>query len=98
MGSDPDNHVLTLEALPYRWHWRKYLPERHGQLFRVVVWGMADRAEPAAFPIPLQLIGAPPKPMRNACIVEFSDGWRCVTSRNALRRLGPRPVRPRRGR
>jgi hypothetical protein len=23
----------------YRWHWRKRLPERHGQLFRVLVRG-----------------------------------------------------------
>jgi hypothetical protein len=23
----------------YRWHWRKRLPERHGQLFRLLIRG-----------------------------------------------------------
>jgi hypothetical protein len=48
----------------YRWHWRARLPERHGELLRVLVRGSL-----------------------NSCLVEFiADGWRCVTSRHALRR------------
>ena len=48
----------------YRWHWRARLPERHGQLFRVLARGKL-----------------------NACCIEFlSDGWRVITSRNALRK------------
>jgi len=27
------------DAQPYRWHWRSRLPERHGQLCRVLVRG-----------------------------------------------------------
>jgi hypothetical protein len=23
----------------------------------------------------------------NSCLIEFMDGWRCVTSRNALRKI-----------
>jgi hypothetical protein len=52
-----------LVAVIYRWRWRKRLPERHGQLFRVLVRGKL-----------------------NACLIEFEDGARYVTSRNALRR------------
>lgn len=49
----------------YRWHWRKRLPDRHGQVFRVLARGAL-----------------------NSCLIEFlSDGWRVVTSRNALRRV-----------
>jgi hypothetical protein len=48
---------------PYRWHWRARLPERHGQLLRVVARGAL-----------------------NSCMVEFQDGFRAITSRNALRR------------
>lgn len=50
----------------YRWHWKKRLPERRGELFRVIVRGAS----------------------MNSCLIEFlSDGWRVVTSRNALRRM-----------
>ena len=48
----------------YRWHWCTRLPERRGQLLRLIVSGRM-----------------------NSCLVEFiDDGWRVVTSRNALRR------------
>ncbi len=47
----------------YRWHWRKRLPERHGQLFRVICRGTM-----------------------NSCLIEFEDGFRSITSRNALRK------------
>ena len=48
----------------YRWHWRKRMPERFGQLFRLLARGTM-----------------------NSCLIEFlSDGWRVVTSRNALRK------------
>ena len=47
----------------YRWHWRKRLPERHGQPFRVICRGTM-----------------------NSCLIEFEDGFRSVTSRNALRK------------
>lgn len=51
----------------YRWHWKARMPERHGQLFRVLVRGKL-----------------------NSCLVEFiNDGWRMVTSRNALRKDKP---------
>jgi hypothetical protein len=53
------------DAPLYRWHWRKRLPDRHGQVFRVLCRGAL-----------------------NSCLIEFvSDGWRVVTSRNALRRV-----------
>lgn len=49
----------------YRWYWRARLPERHGQVFRVLCRGKL-----------------------NSCLIEFvEDGWRVVTSRNALRRI-----------
>jgi hypothetical protein len=48
----------------YRWLWRKRLPERYGQTFRVICRGAM-----------------------NSCLIEFDDGWRCVTSRNALRKI-----------
>lgn len=49
----------------YRWHWRRRMPERHGQLFRLLVRGRS----------------------MNSCLIEFvSDGWRMVTSGNALRK------------
>jgi hypothetical protein len=48
---------------PYRWHWRARLPERRGQLFRVLARGSL-----------------------NSCLIEFQDGTRIITSRNALRR------------
>lgn len=47
----------------YRWFWKARLPERRGQLFRVLVRGKL-----------------------NSCLIEFEDGWRVVTSRNALRK------------
>lgn len=55
----------SLEPKPaiYRWCWRKRLPERHGQLFRVICRGTM-----------------------NSCLIEFEDGFRSVTSRNALRK------------
>jgi hypothetical protein len=50
----------------YRWHSRTRLPERHGQLVRLICTGRL-----------------------NSCLVEFvSDGWRVVTSRYAIRRVG----------
>ena len=49
----------------YRWHWRARLPERRGELFRVLCRGKM-----------------------NSCMIEFlSDGWRVITSRNALRKV-----------
>lgn len=52
----------------YRWHWRARLPERHGEVFRLIVRGAS----------------------MNSCLIEFlSDGWRVVTSRNALRKVKP---------
>lgn len=48
----------------YRWHWRTRLPERRGQVFRVVCRGAM-----------------------NGALIEFADGFRAVTSRNALRRV-----------
>jgi hypothetical protein len=47
----------------YRWRWKARLPERHGQLLRVLARGKL-----------------------NSCLIEFEDGWRVVTSRNALRK------------
>ena len=47
----------------YRWFWKARLPERRGQLFRVLIRGKL-----------------------NSCLIEFEDGWRVVTSRNALRK------------
>jgi hypothetical protein len=73
----------------YRWHWRAWLPERHGQLFRLVATAAkGSRAEPPAFPIPLAVLADEPlKPMRNARLIEFlSDGRRYTTSGNALRK------------
>jgi len=55
---DPDTAQL------YRWRWKARLPERRGELFRVLARGKM-----------------------NSCLIEFlSDGWRVVTSRNALRK------------
>lgn len=59
----------TPALLIYRWRWRKRLPDRHGQVFRVVCRGAL-----------------------NSCLVKFEDGFRAVTSRNALRRQGDVPV------
>lgn len=57
------NRVTKPEQL-YRWSWRVKLPDRHGQLFRVLCRGTM-----------------------NSCSIEFlSDGWRCVTSHNGLRK------------
>lgn len=37
-GGEPADPSDQPEQL-YRWHWRKRLPERHGQLFRVLARG-----------------------------------------------------------
>lgn len=58
-AADPNQ---TTDQL-YRWFWKARLPERRGQLFRVLARGRL-----------------------NSCLIEFEDGWRCVTSRNALRK------------
>lgn len=52
-----------MAPLLYRWHWRARLPERRGQLFRLLATGRL-----------------------NSCLIEFEDGWRVITSRNALRK------------
>ena len=60
MADEPmDDQITQL----YRWFWKARLPERRGQLFRVLVRGKL-----------------------NSCLIEFEDGWRVVTSRNALRK------------
>lgn len=49
----------------YRWYWKAKLPDRRGEVFRVIARGTM-----------------------NSALIEFvRDGWRCVTSRNALRRI-----------
>jgi hypothetical protein len=49
----------------YRWHWRARMPERRGELYRLICRGDT----------------------MNSCLIEFvSDGWRVITSRNALRK------------
>lgn len=70
MDASADGNVLPLidhgdDHHPrYRWHWRARLPERRGQVFRVVCRGTL-----------------------NSALIEFTDGFRAVTSRNALRRV-----------
>jgi hypothetical protein len=55
--------VSTSEQF-YRWYWRAKLPERRGQLFRLICRGSL-----------------------NSCLIEFlSDGYRVVSSPNALRK------------
>lgn len=76
-----------MSATLYRWHWRVRLPERHGELFRVLA-----TAPRVTLPVYFENwlvrdVSAGLKPIVNACLIEFlSDGWRVVTSRNALRR------------
>jgi hypothetical protein len=48
----------------YRWFWKAKLPDRRGQIFRVLARGKM-----------------------NSCLIEFDDGWRVITSRNALRKV-----------
>ncbi len=60
-----DRTGIEMSEQLYRWHWRTRMPERHGQVFRLLIRGRT----------------------MNACLIEFlDDGWRVITSRNALRK------------
>jgi hypothetical protein len=50
---------------PYIWFWRSRLPERKGQMCRVLARGKM-----------------------NSILVEFVDGFKVVTSRYAVRKVG----------
>ena len=54
------------------WFWRAKLPDRKGERCRVVARSRVPKGS---------------KWRANSVLVEFSDGWRVVTSRYAVRKI-----------
>ncbi len=82
---------MSTEQL-YRWHWRAWLPQRHGEAFRLLATAAkGSRDTPPAFPMSLSILSeAPLQRMRNTRLIEFlSDGRRYATMGNALRKVKP---------